>query len=142
VAWKQRGETFEFPQKRTFYWHFPHYTNQGGRPAGAVREGKWKLVEQYEDGSLELYNLENDIGEIRNLADEEASRAKLLQQKLHAWRKAVNAQENTLNPNFDAALHRALYVETDVSRLQPAATARATAAPVLPWREKMNAAVK
>jgi arylsulfatase A-like enzyme len=142
VAWKHHESQFQPPIDRTFYWHFPHYTNQGGRPAGAVREGKWKLVEQYEDGSLELYNLENDIGEIRNLADDETGIAKLLQQKLHAWRKAVNAQENTLNPNFDAALHRALYVETDVSRLQPAATARATAAPVLPWREKMNAAVK
>jgi hypothetical protein len=133
---------FEPPTDRTFYWHFPHYTNQGGRPAGAMREGDWKLVEQYEDGSVELYNLASDIGETRNLADDEAIRAKSLQQKLHAWRKAVHAQENTLNPNFDAKLHHALYVETDVSRLTPADTARATAAPILPWREKMNAAVK
>ncbi|HET6410043.1 MAG TPA: sulfatase, partial [Chthoniobacteraceae bacterium] len=45
---------------RTLLWHFPNYTNQGGRPAGAVRDGDWKLVEQYENGALELYNLASD----------------------------------------------------------------------------------
>src|SRR5262249_49356647 len=35
---------------RPLFWHFPHYSNQGGRPAGAVREGPWKLIEHYEDG--------------------------------------------------------------------------------------------
>ena len=56
---------------RALFWHFPHYTNQGGRPAGAIREGDWKLVEQFEDGSLELYNLAQDIGEENNLAASE-----------------------------------------------------------------------
>jgi arylsulfatase A-like enzyme len=47
---------------RPLFWHFPNYTNQGGRAAGAVREGDWKLVEEYEDGSVELFNLADDPG--------------------------------------------------------------------------------
>ena len=48
---------------RPLFWHFPHYTNQGGRPGGAVREGDWKLIEHYEDGRVELFNLAKDAGE-------------------------------------------------------------------------------
>ena len=48
---------------RPLFWHFPHYTNQGGRPGGAVREGDWKLIEHYEDGRVELFNLADDAGE-------------------------------------------------------------------------------
>src|SRR5207247_472637 len=47
-----RGESLP---PRTLYWHFPNYTNQGGRPAGAIREGDWKLVEHFEDGGTELF---------------------------------------------------------------------------------------
>ncbi|GIS63546.1 MAG: sulfatase [Planctomycetaceae bacterium] len=46
-------------------WHYPHYGNQGGAPAGAVREGRWKLIEWYEDKRVELFDLESDIGENR-----------------------------------------------------------------------------
>src|SRR4029450_7195900 len=41
---------------RTLYWHLPHYTNQGSRPAGAVREGDWKLVEHYRDDHVPRFN--------------------------------------------------------------------------------------
>src|SRR5439155_15890327 len=37
--------------ERILFWHFPHYTNQGGRPGGALRDGDFKLIENYEDGS-------------------------------------------------------------------------------------------
>lgn len=43
-------------------WHLPHYNNQGNRPAGAIREGRWKLVERYDDGRVELYDLASDPG--------------------------------------------------------------------------------
>lgn len=132
----------QFPGNRTFYWHFPHYTNQGGRPAGAVREGVWKLIEQYEDGRLELYNLAEDISEAKNIATDDPARAEGLKEKLHAWRESVAAQDNAPNPNFDAAGHRALYIETDVSLLKPAPTAAETAKPLLSWREGMDAAAK
>jgi arylsulfatase A-like enzyme len=77
------------------FWHYPHYGNQGGAPYGAVRDGDWKLIEWYEDGSLELFNLANDLGEENNLAAGETKRAKALQEKLQAWRKDVGAKMPT-----------------------------------------------
>ena len=53
------------------YWHYPHYSNQGGFPGGALREGDFKLVERYEDGRVHLYNLKEDPEERRNLIDSE-----------------------------------------------------------------------
>ena len=83
------------------FWHYPHYGNQGGAPSGAVRDGEWKLVEWYEDGSLELFNLRDDLAEKKNLAAENAGKAKELQGKLAAWRASVGAKMPTPNPNFD-----------------------------------------
>ena len=60
--------------RRPLFWHYPHYGNQGGAPAGAVRDGDWKLIEWYEDGSLELFNLRDDLGEKNNLAAKEPQR--------------------------------------------------------------------
>lgn len=127
---------------RTFCWHFPNYTNQGGRPAGAIREGDWKLVEQFEDGSLELYNLAQDIGEAKDVARSEPARTEELAGKLRAWRASVGARMPRANPEFDAAKHRKLYVEQDPSRLVAAATAAATEPDWKAWRETMNGAIK
>jgi len=85
------------------YWHYPHYGNQGGAPCGAIRDGEWKLVEWFEDGSLELFNLREDLGEQRNLAAEKPQKAKELQSQLAAWRKATNAVMPTVNPDFKAS---------------------------------------
>ena len=82
------------------FWHYPHYGNQGGAPGGAVRDGDWKLIEWYEDGSLELFNLRDDLGEKNNLAAARPEKAKALQATLAAWRKQVNAVMPTPNPNF------------------------------------------
>ena len=127
---------------RPLFWHFPNYTNQGGRPAGAVREGDWKVIEQYEDGSVELYNLANDLGETRDLAKEQPERAAALQQKLAAWRRSVGAQECVPNPAFDAAQHLQLYIDFDPSKLAAAPTAVEAETKSAAWRAAMNAAVK
>ncbi len=127
---------------RTLCWHFPNYTNQGGRPAGAIREEDWKLVEQFEDGSVELYNLAQDVGEANDLAASEPARAAELHRKLEAWRESVGARMPRPNPDFDAALHRRLYIEQDPSRLVARATAAATEPEWTEWRRAMNAAVK
>jgi len=74
------------------FWHYPHYSNQGGMPAGAVREGDWKLIESFEDGALELYNLKEDVGENNNLAYENPQKAAELKAKLHAWYKVTGAK--------------------------------------------------
>ena len=127
---------------RPLFWHFPNYTNQGGRPAGAIREGDWKLVEQFEDGSLELYELAADVGERRNLATAEPERTARMLAALRDWRARVGARMPTLAPDVDAALHRRLYVEQDSSRLEPAATAAAMEPEWQEWRAAMNAATK
>ncbi len=126
------------PKPRPLFWHFPHYNNQGGRPAGAVREGEYKLVTHYDDDSVELYNLARDPGETTNLADKEPKRAQAMLQQLRDWRKAIHAQENKPNPNVDETLYRQLYVEVDVSKLQPDKTAAAMTPRLAAWRKLMN----
>ena len=124
--------------QRTFFWHFPHYTNQGSRPGGAVREGNWKLVEHYDADQVELYDLSSDIGEEHDLASKHPERVAELRAKLKAWRKEIGAQENTPNPDFQPALYEKLYVETDVSKLKPAKTAAEMRPSLQPWRKLMN----
>lgn len=73
------------------FWHYPHYSNQGGFPGGAVRDGDFKLVERYEDGRVHLYNLKNDIGESKDLADDMPKRVNQMRKRLHAWYQSVDA---------------------------------------------------
>jgi arylsulfatase A-like enzyme len=73
------------------YWHYPHYGNQGGAPCGIIRQGDWKLVEWYEDGRLELYDLRNDPSEQHNLADESTERTRQMHGQLATWRREVGA---------------------------------------------------
>ena len=77
---------------RLLYWHYPHYSNQGGIPGGAVRDGDWKLIERYEDGSVNLYNLKDDIGERNDVAAKHAARVQAMRAKLHSWYKEVDAK--------------------------------------------------
>ena len=74
------------------YWHYPHYSNQGGVPGGAIRMGDWKLIERYEDGRVHLYNLTRDIGERKDLATEFPDRVRTMRGKLHVWYRQVNAK--------------------------------------------------
>src|SRR5579864_3841904 len=90
-------------KRDAIYWHYPHYSNQGGPPAGAVRKGDYKLIEFYEDGRLELFNLKDDIGERRNLASSEPKKAAELHAMLKRWRESVKAVMPFANPNYDAA---------------------------------------
>ena len=123
---------------RTLCWHYPNYTNQGGWPAGAIREGDWKLVETYEDGKIELFNLAADPSETKNLADAEPARAKGLQQKFHTWLARVGGRTLTPNPDFDAAAHKRLYFDQDASTLAAKATAAEMAPDWKDWRAEMN----
>lgn len=84
----------------TLYWHYPHYHRT--KPYGAIREGDWKLIEFFEDGSLELYNLKKDRNETTNLTKTNAKKAEALLRKLKIWRKSINAQEMKPNPKYDA----------------------------------------
>jgi arylsulfatase A-like enzyme len=88
------------PKREALYWHYPHYANQGSRPGGAVRAGDYKLIEFYENGRLELYDLKADVGETRNLALEKKDLTARLAGRLAAWRKEVGAQQMRANPNY------------------------------------------
>lgn len=74
------------------FWHYPHYSNQGGIPGGAIREGDFKLFERYEDGRVHLYNLKDDIGEQQDLAAQMPERVAQMRKRLHAWYKTVDAR--------------------------------------------------
>lgn len=77
--------------ERPLYWHYPHFSNQLGRPAGAVRLGQYKLIELYENGKLELYDLENDISESVDLSEKMPGKVDELFRLLKDWRKSVDA---------------------------------------------------
>ncbi|MHB0935534.1 MAG: sulfatase [Armatimonadota bacterium] len=94
-----RGEPFD---RGPLFWHYPHYGNQGGTPGSSVRLGDFKLIEFYEDGRLELYNLREDIGETRNLANELPDVTRALHARLIAWRESVEAKIPQPNPEYQA----------------------------------------
>lgn len=89
-------------RREAIFWHYPHYSNQGGRPGGAIRAGNLKLIEHYEDGRKELYDLAKDIGETNNLVAERPADAKTMADRLDSWRRAVNAQMMQPNPGYVA----------------------------------------
>jgi len=76
-----------------FYWHYPlaksHFL--GGRSAGAVRRGDWKLIEFFDTGEAELYDLAADPSEQHNRAKEKPDRKRELLEALHAWQDSVGA---------------------------------------------------
>ena len=91
--------------ERNLYWHYPHYHN--GPPCGAVRSGKWKLIEWYEkslldesESAFELYDLDNDISESVNLSDSLKVITKKLSGELQEWRQYVNAQMPVPNDKY------------------------------------------
>lgn len=88
--------------ERPLFWHYPHYGNQGGAPAAAMRQGDWKLIEWYEDERVELFNLSQDISEKNNLSNQEPDRTRAMLKLLHEWQKEVGAKFPAINPRFDA----------------------------------------
>ena len=87
-------------KRDAIFWHYPHYSPQRGVPAGAVRVGGYKLMELFENGHLELYNLADDIGEKNNLADKMPEKTAELHKMLVEWRKKVGARMPTKNPKY------------------------------------------
>jgi len=124
---------------RKFFWHFPHYTNQGSRPSGAMREGPWMLVEYYDADLAELFDLRKDTGERRSLATRYPGRVAGMRAELRQWRLAMQAQDNKPNPSFDAARYRDLYEAVDAGRFDPLKADLATWRQMQAWRKGMNA---
>jgi len=92
----------------TLYFHYPHYHHLGYMPAGAIRQGDYKLIEWFEGSILgegktvSLFNIETDPGETTDIAAEHPGLSAEMLQELKAWRKEVGAGEMTVNPGFDA----------------------------------------
>ena len=85
---------------RDLFWHYPHYSNQGGRPGGAVRSEAFKLIEHFDNERVSLYNLRNDPSEECDLANQLPREAHALRQKLKRWREGVGAQMMLANPDY------------------------------------------
>lgn len=96
-----RGEA-ELPA-RDLFWHFPHYHGSGSTPAGAIRSEDLKLIEWFEDDRAELYDLGRDEGESHDLATARPETVQRLREKLHAWRREVDARMPTTNPEWAPA---------------------------------------
>ena len=101
------GEPFE---RGPIYWHYPHYNAhtpiETCTPYGAVREGPFKLLEFYESGNLQLYDLREDIAETRDLSEAMPDKVRELRRKLDNWRRSVGAQMPRRNPQADPARYR------------------------------------
>ncbi len=83
------------------YWHFPHYHGSGNTPSSAIRFGDYKLIEYFENSTLELYNLKNDLSEKENLVEKMPEKTKELHLKLISWRDALNARlPKGVNPDY------------------------------------------
>ena len=87
-------------EERPLFFHYPHYHSNGFRPGGAVISGRYKLIEDFETATVELYDLVADEGEWNDLSANEPTVADSLRRMLHAWRTEVDAVMPTPNPDW------------------------------------------
>lgn len=78
-------------EDRSLVWHYPHYHGSTWRPGSAIRSNQWKLVEFYENQTVELYNLTTDPGESTDLAETYPRLADSLRTEMHAELRTMNA---------------------------------------------------
>jgi len=87
--------------ERPLFWHYPHYSNQGTQPGSAVRLGNFKLIDNFESGKQELYDLSRDISETNDLSASNPAKAKELFGLLNEWRKTTKAKMMEPNPKWN-----------------------------------------
>ena len=97
-------------EERPLFWHYPHYSNQGGKPGAAVRLGDFKLIEFFDPGLVELYKLAEDMGESVDLAVSMPEKAEEMLQLLHSWQEEVGAEGMDPNPDYDPEYLRENYL--------------------------------
>lgn len=105
------------PMERALFWHFPAYLQMykadrsfhdshdaphwRTTPCGVIREGDWKLIEYFESGKAELFNLRNDPGERNELSTAEPAMKAAMYAKLKQWQQQTSAPIPTeLNPAY------------------------------------------
>lgn len=87
--------------KRSLFWHYPHYGNQGGEPSSIIRKDDWKLIYYYEDGRCELYNLAMDISESEVLNSRFPDKVEELEKQLMEWLNEVEAKKPIIDSCYD-----------------------------------------
>jgi len=60
------------------------------------------LLEYFENNTVQLFNLKEDIGEQRDLAASQPAKAAELRDMLHAWREKVGARMQQPNPDYQS----------------------------------------
>jgi len=90
IVSKLKGNT-QLTEKPAF-WHYPHYSNQGGMPASAVRLGDYKYILRLEDGRHHLYNLKLDPEEKNDIAAAQPQKTAEMKKMLLSWYKDVDAE--------------------------------------------------
>ena len=90
-----KGSPVRSLKERFLAWTYPHHHGSQHSPSNAMRMGKWKLVQKTDDATpeaqrLELYNLDRDVGETKNLVDEFPDRAAQMKQRLESWLESTS----------------------------------------------------
>lgn len=104
--------------QRPLIWHYPHYGNQGGDPSSVIRQDEWKLIHYYEDGHEELYNLNKDLSETRDVANEYPERVEAMSRQLFDYLNQVGAQFPEKDPEYSEAAEKE-YLQIQADKLLP-----------------------
>lgn len=91
---------------RAMVWHYPHWGNQGGAPGSAMRVGKWKVIRWDWVPRVELFNLEDDPGEEKDLSLSKPEIVKEMLGKLDSYLEEVGAYRAVGNPNFEGVFQK------------------------------------
>jgi len=94
-------EDFNYDYKRPLFWHYPHYSNQRGIPAAALRLGDYKLIQRLENSKMHLYNLSKDPSEKNDIANKYPKRVEQLTALIFARYKEADAQFLTPKDNIN-----------------------------------------
>ncbi len=107
--------------ERSLFWHYPHYGNQGGDPSSIIMEDQWKLIYYHEDGHVELYNIEEDIGEQNDVSNKHPERTRAMFSRLLEWLESTPAKFPKKDPFHDPAKQQAFLEKqrtTNMARLE------------------------
>lgn len=108
-------------EPRSIFWHFPAYLQSYGRvhdeqrdplfrarPCSIIRKGNWKLIQYFESGDLELYDLSNDLAETTDVATSNLGTVDELFLELKSWQSQTQAAiPRAPNPDFDGEAEKA-----------------------------------
>ncbi len=91
----------KLPENRALFWHFPHYSNHGMQsPGGAIRLGDYKLIEYFENHTVQLFNLKKDLSEQNDIAASNPQKVRELRNILHKWQESVGVEPMKPNPEW------------------------------------------